>query len=79
MRSGAALDTMGELAERVRPVTLAREQRLPVLPAFEDLLPGGSLRRGATLVVIAISPLSMKFLNASRVFIPLAFLASRRA
>src|SRR5688572_8266448 len=51
MRSGAALDTMGELAERVRPVTLAREQRLPVLSAVEGLLPGGGLRRGSTVSI----------------------------
>ena len=51
MRSGAALEQLGELAERVRPVTLTREQRLPVLPALEGLLPGGGLRRGATVSV----------------------------
>jgi hypothetical protein len=51
MRSGAALSDLGELAERVRPVTLTREQRLPVLPALEGLLPGGGLRRGATVSV----------------------------
>lgn len=51
MRSGAARDQLGELAERVRPVTLTREQRLPVLPALEGLLPGGGLRRGATVSV----------------------------
>ena len=45
------LDQLGELAERVRPVTLTREQRLPVLPALEGLLPGGGLRRGATVSV----------------------------
>ena len=46
------LATLGALAERVRPVTLHREQqRLPVLPALEDLLPGGGLRRGATVSV----------------------------
>jgi hypothetical protein len=51
MRSGAALTDLGELAERVRPVTLTREQRLPVLPALEGVLPGGGLRRGATVSV----------------------------
>jgi hypothetical protein len=51
MRSGAALDQLGELAERVRPVTLTKEQRLPVLPALGGLLPGGGLRRGSTLAV----------------------------
>ena len=50
MRSGAAVD-VEELAERVRPVTLTREQRLPVLPALEGLLPSGGLRRGATVSV----------------------------
>ena len=39
------------LVERVRPTTLAREQRLPVLPAFEGLIPGAGLRRGSTLSV----------------------------
>lgn len=46
---------LGELAERVRPVTLTREQRLPVLPALEDLLPGAGLRRGATVSVGAVA------------------------
>jgi hypothetical protein len=40
-----------ELARRVRPVTLAREQLLPVPRALEPLLPGGGLRRGGTVVV----------------------------
>lgn len=53
MRSGAAPDALGELAERVRPVVLAREQRLAVLPALEDLLPGAGLRRGSTVSVRA--------------------------
>src|SRR5690606_14054535 len=39
------------LGERVRPVDLARDRRLPVLPAFEGLLPGAGLRRGATVAV----------------------------
>ncbi len=51
MRSGAALSELRELAERVRPVTLTREQRLPVLPVLEGLLPGAGLRRGATVSV----------------------------
>jgi pyruvate/2-oxoglutarate dehydrogenase complex dihydrolipoamide acyltransferase (E2) component len=45
------------LAERVRPVTLARDQQLPVLPALAPLLPGGALRRGATVAVGAASGL----------------------
>ena len=39
------------LVERVRPTTLARDQRLPVLPALEGLIPGGGLRRGSTLSI----------------------------
>ncbi len=55
MRSGVALDQLGELAERVRPVTLTREHRLPVLPALEGLLPGGGLRRGSTVSVGSVA------------------------
>jgi hypothetical protein len=51
MRSGAVLSDLGVLAERIRPVTLAREQRLPLLPALEPLLPGAGLRRGATIAI----------------------------
>lgn len=62
MRSGAASSSpsserparaadLAGLAERVRPVTLTREQRLPVLPALEALVPGGGLRRGSTVAV----------------------------
>ncbi|MFL6205752.1 MAG: hypothetical protein ACJ739_10425 [Acidimicrobiales bacterium] len=51
MRSGAAQEELATLAERVRPVTLTREHRLPVLPALEGLVPGGGLRRGATVSV----------------------------
>lgn len=40
-----------DLAERVRPTDLARDRRLPVLPAFEALLPGSGLRRGTTVAV----------------------------
>lgn len=38
-----------ELVEQIRPVTLARERRLPVVPALRDLIPGGGLRCGSTL------------------------------
>jgi len=38
------------LAGNVRPLSLARERVLPVLPALADLIPGG-LRRGSTVVV----------------------------
>lgn len=55
MQSGVARAEVQALAERVRPVTLTRERRLPVLPALELLLPGGGLRRGATLSVGAVA------------------------
>ena len=51
MRSESARTGLAEIAERVRPVTLTREQRLPVLPELEGLLPGAGLRRGQTVSV----------------------------
>ena len=39
---------LAEVVERTRPITLAREQRLPVPEAFESLVPGG-LRRGTVV------------------------------
>jgi hypothetical protein len=51
--SAAASATLGALAERIRPVTLAREQRLPVAPALGALLPRGGLRRGSVVSVSA--------------------------
>ncbi|HEX6238543.1 MAG TPA: hypothetical protein VFZ68_15185 [Acidimicrobiales bacterium] len=44
-------DALDALAERVRPTTLARDRRFPVLPALEPLLPGAGLRRGSTVAV----------------------------
>lgn len=44
----APLDQV-ELVGRIRPVTLAHEQVLPVLPALEGLVPWGGLKRGATV------------------------------
>jgi hypothetical protein len=40
-----------QIAGVSRPVSLAQEQTLPVLPALEPVLPGGSLQRGYSLVV----------------------------
>lgn len=51
MRSGAAEEAVGVLAERLRPVTLARDQHWPMLPALEAVLPAGGLRRGSTVAV----------------------------
>src|SRR5579863_4186771 len=39
------------LAARVRPISEARQQLLPVVPALAPLLPDGALRRGSTAVV----------------------------
>jgi hypothetical protein len=49
-RSEALLEALGE---RVRPVTLAREQRLVVLEPLAPLLAGGGLRRGSVVGVAA--------------------------
>lgn len=53
MRSAATardLTRLAEVAERTRPVALAREHVLPVTSAIESLLPDG-LRRGSTVAV----------------------------
>src|SRR5256885_16342032 len=42
---------LAELARRVRPVSLAGEQRLEVVPALSGLMPGGGIRRGSTITV----------------------------
>ena len=45
----AATGGMAVLQERVRPVTLTDEQRLPAAPALEAVLPGGGVRRGSVV------------------------------
>ncbi|MBV8980462.1 MAG: hypothetical protein JO086_06155 [Acidimicrobiia bacterium] len=45
-----------ELKNLARPVSLARERTLPVLPALADLLPEGGLRRGSTVAVSGDAP-----------------------
>jgi hypothetical protein len=49
--SGQRQERLEDLAQRVRPVTLADEQLLPVPRAFEPLLSDRALRRGSTVVV----------------------------
>lgn len=44
-------ERLGELTEVARPVSLASEQDLPLLPALESILPSGSLQRGFTLSI----------------------------
>ena len=51
---GIAWGAMNELAglqERVRPVALTDEQRLPAAPALEAILPGGGVRRGSVVAL----------------------------
>jgi hypothetical protein len=50
---GQAASGVTELAERVRPTDLARDRQLPVLAAFDGLLPASGLRRGTTVAVDA--------------------------
>lgn len=44
-------ERLGELAELARPVSMAFEQALPVLPSLEPILPNRSLQRGSTMLV----------------------------
>ncbi len=49
-------DALGTLAARVRPVALARQRQLPVLPALGSLLADGALRRGSTVSIAPGAP-----------------------
>ena len=53
------------LAEHIRPTTLAREQRLPVLSALESLVPGAGLRRGSTLSIDGPAATSLALATAA--------------
>lgn len=50
LREEADLDALRRAAEQAKPISLAGERSLPVLGAFESLLPAG-IRRGATATV----------------------------
>ncbi len=54
-----------ELIERAAPVSLAGEQRLPVLAALEPLLAAGGLRRGSVVVVEGSSSLALALAAAA--------------
>lgn len=54
---------LADVADRIRPTTLAGEQRLPVLPALEPLVPG--LRRGSTLSVDGPAATSLALATAA--------------
>jgi hypothetical protein len=51
-----------ELKNLARPVSLARERTLPVLPALTGLLPEGGLRRGSTVAVSGATSLALALL-----------------
>ena len=56
---------LDELATRARPVVLARDERLPVLPPLEPLLPGGGLRRGSVVAVSGSNALLLAVVAAA--------------
>lgn len=57
--SSSAVPTVQELAERIRPVALAREAVVPVVEALRPLLPDIGLIRGSTLTIGGIGATSL--------------------
>ena len=51
--------SLDEIALRTRPVALAGEARLPVVPPLEPLLPHGALRLGSTVTVHGSTSLAL--------------------
>lgn len=49
--SSTAVPTLDELAERIRPVVLARQAVVPVSASLAALLPDGGLVRGSTIAI----------------------------
>ena len=47
------------VADRAKPLALARERTLPLLPAVADLFPGGALQRGSVVGVDGIGATSL--------------------
>ena len=45
------MNELARLQERVKPVVLTDEQRLPAAPALEAVLPGGGVRRGSVVAL----------------------------
>ena len=54
-----------EVARRARPVALAGERVLPVLPALQPLLPDGGLRRGSVVAVSGSTSLALALVAAA--------------
>ncbi|MEA2829135.1 MAG: hypothetical protein QOG43_3574 [Actinomycetota bacterium] len=59
LEQGAKPAISAELAERAAPVSLAGDQRLPVLAPLEPLLPDRGLRRGSVVAVEGSSALAL--------------------
>lgn len=51
VRAAASDPRLRDVADRARPVVLASERVLPVVPALASLFPEGGLRRGSTVCV----------------------------
>jgi hypothetical protein len=57
--TGVPLATLRDLAQAVRPTTLASERRLPVVEALRPLLPLGALQRGTVVSVDGVGATSL--------------------
>ncbi len=62
--AGSSVD-LAEVASRARPVVLAGERLLPVLPALRPLLPQGGLRRGSVVSVVGSTSLTLAMVAAA--------------
>ena len=61
-QEGSGEAALREVVGRTRPLTLARDRCLPVLPALASLLPDDGLRRGSTVAVTGSVTLGMALL-----------------
>ncbi len=62
--AGSSVD-LAEVAGRARPVVLAGERLLPVLPALRPLLPQEGLRRGSVVSVVGSTSLTLAMVAAA--------------
>jgi hypothetical protein len=65
MGHDGALAPLARTAERVRPLTLAKEQTLPVLEPLAPLFVDGALRRGATVSLGGTAATALAFALAA--------------